>query len=116
MKQQYAIKPLLNGKKGNIQLTSNIIIGVLVLIVIVIACFLVFNSLQNAGMFTANSVYANNTNNIIANATQLPVSFASQLPTVGVILGVVLLLTVIGFLIFIVLRFRSAAGGTGAGL
>jgi len=88
-----------------------VIITLLTLVVITIATFLALVSLQNAGIFTASSMAANQTNNIINNITSGATAFYANVPTFFVLLGVVVLILIISIVIVAVTRFAPGAGG-----
>ncbi|GAH51207.1 unnamed protein product [marine sediment metagenome] len=106
----------MKSKKGQVGLEgiTKFIVGALVLAVTVIAVFLALTSLQNAGIFTAGSQAANDTDLIIGNVTTGATQFFTFIPTILTLLGVVLLMIAIAVLIVVVRRAGGA--GTGGGL
>ena len=109
-------KPLVpKNKKGavveTLRLVGAVILTLLTLAVITIAVFLALSSLQNAGIFTAGSQSANDTNVIIKNITTGTTNFFAQIPTIMTILGIVALIGAIVLIIY----FVSRMGGGGKG-
>lgn len=102
-------------KKGAVVETLNlvgaVILTLLTIAVITIAVFLALTSLQNAGIFTANSQPSNQTNNIINNITVGTTNFFTQIPTIMTILGIVALIGAVVLIIY----FVSKMGGAGRG-
>lgn len=108
---------LLKNKKGilGLETVRVVIVTLLILAVTAIAVFLALTSLQNAGIFTAQSSAANNTAIIIDNITSGTTDFFQNVPTFMVLLGVVVLLLIIAIVLVVVGRFGTGAGGAGAG-
>lgn len=109
-----SIQSILNRKmnrKGifGLDAVGNVMLTVLTLVVTAIAVFLALSSLQNAGIFTAGSANANNTNYIIANTTQGATSFFTNVPTIFTVLGVVAIILVISLIIYAVKRFSQGS-------
>lgn len=109
------LKPLMKSKKGvlGLDIVKQVIFTLLVLAVVAIALFLALTSLNNAGIFTANSKAANDTNLIINNITSGTTTFFGNIPTIMTILGVVIIIAAITIIIAYVSRFgggRSEAG------
>lgn len=102
-------------KKGavveTLKIVGAVILTLLTIAVITIAVFLALTSLQNAGIFTAGSQSANQTNNIINNITVGATGFYTQIPTIFTILGVVALISAVVLIIY----FVSRLGGSGKG-
>ena len=101
------MKNLFKDKKGILGLDTvkSVIISLLVLAVISIASFLALTSLQNANIFPAGSISANQTSNIIANITTGTAVFFTNVPTFFTLLGVVVLILIIAIVIVAVTRF-----------
>lgn len=102
------MRKLMN-KRGmfGLEAVGNVMLTVLTLVVTAIAVFLALSSLQGAGIFTAGSQNANNTNAIIANTTAGTTSFFTNVPTIFTVLGVVAIILVVGLIIFAVRRFSQ---------
>lgn len=96
-------------KKGvlGLELSRSVIVTLLVLAVTAIAVFLALVSLQDAGIFTANSQAANDTDLIIGNITTGVVAFFDFTPTWMILLGVAVLIAIIAIVIFAVTRLEG---------
>ena len=107
------LKPL--NKKGvlGLNLVGSVIMTLLTLAVITIAVFLALTSLNNAGIFTAGTQTANDTNTIINNITSGTTSFFKQIPTIMTVLGVVVLILAVAIIIVAVRRFGGGGAETG---
>lgn len=103
-------------KKGQvIDLTSNTVISVMVLVFVVVAVLFGIAALDPSTFFTTGTPEANATKSLTGNLTKgVGVDFAGKLPTVFLVLGVVLALSAIAVLIMYVRRM--GAGGTGSSL
>lgn len=86
-----------------------VIVTLLVLAVVAIAVFLALVSLQGAGLFTAGSQAANDTDNIINNITSGTTDFFENIPTVMTILGAVVIILAVVLIIVAVGRIRAGA-------
>jgi hypothetical protein len=85
-------------------LASIALIGVIMLIL--------FGNLSGNLGFAASNVGLNNTNAVIGNYTTSVVNTAAQFPTVGTILGVGVLITIlIALLIFAISKMMKVSGG-----
>lgn len=95
-----------------------VIIFLLILAVTAIAVFLALTSLQNAGIFTANSQAANQTDQIIGNITTATTDFFANSSTFMVLLAVVVILLIVALVLVAVGRFGAvgAGGPRGGGL
>jgi hypothetical protein len=102
-------------KKGavveTLKIVGAVILTLLTIAVITIAVFLALTSLQNAGIFTAGSQSANQTNNIINNITVGATGFYTQIPTIFTILGVVALISAVVLIIYFVSRLGGGKSG-----
>lgn len=111
--QKLSLMP--RSKKGQVletfKLVGGVILTLLTLAVITIAVLLALTSLQNAGIFTANSVGANATNVIINNITGGTTNFFTQIPVIFTILGVVALIGAVILIIFYVSRIGTGGRG-----
>lgn len=110
------LKMYMNNKRGQmgglIGLPGAVVIGLLILVVIVIAMFLAFNSLTGSGIFAAGSQSYNDTLNITETTTTGVKAFWQNVPTVFTILGVVLILGALGLLIVLVIGWARMQGGS----
>lgn len=94
--------------------TTNTVVAIMIFIFIVFAVLFAIATLNPASFFTAGSASANATTALQDNTTSLVSNVSNQLPTVGKVLGIVLILGVIALLIVIILRFRGTGGGDGS--
>ena len=90
---------------------AEVIVFLLTLAVTAIAVFLAMVSLQNANLFTAGSVSANNTNAVINNVTNGTTSFFGNIPTIMTILGAVVIILAVTLILFAVSKFSGGAQG-----
>jgi ABC-type phosphate transport system permease subunit len=97
----------LEQKKGQIGLdvVRSTIVAFLVLAVLGIAIFLALSSLQDASLFTASSLGANNTDYVINNVTEATGDFFSNAGTVFSILVAVVIMLAIAIIVAVVNRF-----------
>lgn len=111
------MEKLRKDKRGQVvqtlMIVGAVILVLLTLAVTYIAVNLALTSLQNAGIFTANSQSANQTNNVINNITTGGANFFSQVPTIFTILGIVALIGAIVLIIYFVARIPRGSGGGG---
>jgi len=93
-----------------------LVIGIIALILLIMA--ILFGNLSGNVGFTKYSQGYNDTEHIILNYTESAVNVAEQLPTVGTILGVAILLSVLIFILVFAIRkmmgVTSATGGSNA--
>ena len=89
-------------------------LGLGILAFIALILLILFGNLSGNTGFAVNSQGYNDTQSVINNFTQSQTNMAKQLPTVGIILGVALLLVIlIGVLVFAIKKLMGAAGETG---
>lgn len=99
-------------KKGQVlDLLTSTIIGLLVFLAVVLGVLLAMGSLGRAIILPGQANFA--VNATIDNTSQGITSFVQNIPTAFVVFGVVFILSVVGILIAVVLRFRNAGGGGG---
>jgi uncharacterized membrane protein YidH (DUF202 family) len=106
----------LNKKGQTLDLATGTIVGLVLMIFVVFAVLFGIAALNPASFFTAGSASANATIALQDNTTRVVSNFSQQLPTVGTILGVVLILAALAILILVITRFRSNSGGAGGSL
>jgi len=100
-------------KRGQtLELVSGTTLGFLTLIVLMFSVLYAVSVLNPSSFFTAASANANSTNALTQNLTQGVGSFGSYIPTVFLVLGVVLVLSIIFVLIVYV---RRMGGGSSSG-
>lgn len=110
------MRKLLNKKGqlgGLVNLPGSVMIGLLVLVITAIACFLALSILQTSSLFPTASAGANSTNSIINLTVGGAMQFFNVVPTLFSVLGVVLILGAIGLLLFVIYRFAKGGGGGG---
>jgi hypothetical protein len=107
------MKQIFKDKRGilGLETVRVVIVTLLVLAVTSIAVFLALVSLQDAGIFTADSQAANDTDKIIGNITSGTTDFFANVPTFMILLGVVVLLLIIAIVLVVVGRFGGTTGG-----
>lgn len=110
--EEKAEKMGMNKRGQIINTASGTIIGIVIFLLIVFASLYGIAQLNPSSFFTAGSNSANATQAIQDNLTLMISAFSQRLVVVGTILGVVLVLGVLGLLLFVVLRFRQAAGSS----
>lgn len=98
-------------KKG--QIISGLVAGVAGLIILVIVSLLIVDTLNGAGLLTANGASANATTRLIANYTSGIDNVSSKIPTVMLVGAVVLLF---GAIVLLVQRARQTTSATGGSL
>lgn len=89
-------------------------IGVAIVALVVLIFVIIFGNLSgNVGFATSTQGY-NDTENVILNYTSSAVNTAKQFPTVGTILGVVILLSIlIGLLVYVITKVMGVANKAG---
>ena len=107
------MKRIMNKKGQSIDLATGAVVSLVVMLFIVFALLFGVASLNPSGFFTAGSNSANATIALQDNTTRVISNFSQQLPVLGTILGVVLLLSVLGILIMVILRYRNNTQGAG---
>lgn len=107
------LSPIKKDKRGvlGFETAKEVILTLLVLAVMVIAVFLALTTLNNAGIFTAGSQSANDTNMVINNITTGTVKFFGYIPTIFTILAIVVIILAIALILFAVNRFGGREGG-----
>ncbi len=103
-------------KKGVLGLDTvkNVMVWFLILAVLAISIILALVSLNDSGIFTANSQEANDSSNIVNNITSaLTNDFFDQTGTIFAILIVVVIILAIAIIIAVVTRFGGTGGGGG---
>ena len=102
--------------KGNVQLATTALIGLVVFLFVVFSALYGISVLNPTSFFTAGSNSANATLALQDNTTAMVSNFSQQIPTVGKILGVILILGIIGVMIAVILMFAARARqATGSG-
>lgn len=106
------LPPMKMNKKGQVfDLVIGSVISLLVFLVVVIAVLLAMGSLGRAIILPGQANFA--VNATIDNTSQGITGFAQNIPVAFVVFGIVFILSIVGVLIAIVLRFRNAGGGSG---
>lgn len=105
-------------KKGQVINTATVtLLSILGLIITAFIIFFLIAVLNPASFFTAGSAQANSTNALVANSTEMVSQFSQRLPTVGLLLGLTLLIAVFLIIFFYIQKIRQAGvGGGGGGL
>lgn len=86
------------------------------LALLLIIMIVLFGNLSGNVGFASGTQNYNNTEQVIGNYTSSAVNTAGQFPTIGTLLGVVLLLTMlIGVLIFAIKSFNKVGGSASEG-
>lgn len=100
------LRPLMN-KKGVLGLTTvrDVMILILIIAVIGVSVILALVSLRDAGIFTADSLEDNQTDNIVANISEATSDFFTNTGTIFSILVVVVIILAIAIIIAVVSRF-----------
>lgn len=102
-------------KKGQVfDLVIGSVISLLVFLAVVIGVLLAMGALGNSITLGTNEGRLA-VNATIDNTSQGITKFAQNIPTAFIVFGVIFILAIVGVLISVVLRFRSAGGGA-AGL
>jgi len=96
-------------KKGQFQVATNAIWGVVGFALAVIIALIFIGVLVGGGFFTASSAEQLALNNISTNVTAGVVTVTSKLPTLFTVIGIAIILTVITLLV--VLARRMGMGG-----
>ena len=99
-------------KKGQVlEAIGGTFVGVLVLIVIIFAALYGISALNPTSFFPTGSFNANQTSYLQNNLSYGAGTFAQYIPTVFIVFGVVLILSVISLLILYVRRMQGTSGG-----
>lgn len=107
----------MKNKKGQIlELIGGTVIAFMILIFVIFAVLYGISTLNPSSFFTAGSVNANATSSLTGNLTSGVAQFGSYIPTVLIVLGVVLVLSVIALLILYVRKMQEHSGGSSGGL
>lgn len=109
------IKPMhcmRKNKKGQLGLdvVEGVVFKVLLIAVLVFAAILALVSLRDSGVFTANSLEANQTTNIVNNISTASSDFFSNMGTIFDILAVVVIILAVVIIIVTVRRARGSRG------
>lgn len=103
-----------NGVLG-LEVVKDVVFDFLILAVVGIAVILALVSLQNANIFTAGSVAANQTNSIVGNVSGGLSTFFGSAGTIFSILVVVVIILAIAIIIYAVGKFGHGGEMAGAG-
>ena len=91
-----------------------LVVGIIAFILLLFG--IIFGNLSGSVGFATGSQGYNDTQAIILNYTQSGVNTAAQLPTVGTIIGIVLLIIILlSVLVFVILRLMGITEKTGGG-
>lgn len=87
-------------------LVSGLVFGVAGLVIGVIIAFIIVSTLNNASLLTAASAEADSVGNLSANLTSGVNNIATRIPTILLIAGIVLILSVLAVLVGVWQRMR----------
>jgi uncharacterized membrane protein len=107
----------IKNKRGQLQGVLNLPVQVLLSFMIVLAVFfaglILASTLRSSGVFPAGSLEANSTATATANFSAAGNNFWTQTPTIGTIIGVVLLLGGVFYIIYFFIGRGSEGGRIG---
>jgi len=102
---------LLRNKKGQFELASNVVWGVVAFALAIIVGLIVIGLLTDGGFFTAGSAEENLTLNLSSNLTTGLNTVVAKFPTIFTVIAMAIVLAIIGLLIVIVRKFGFGGGG-----
>jgi|SRR3972149_6505142 len=105
------MKSILSNKKGQFQLATGAIWGVVAFMLAAIVGILVVSTLAGGGFFTAGSAADVVVQNISTNLTTGIGTVSSKLPTIFVVVGIAIVLAIVAILVLIVRRSGMTSGG-----
>ena len=91
------------------------VLGIAIIAFILLIMVIIFGNLSGNVGFATDSVGYNDSQSIILNYTRSATNTSSQLPTVGTIIGIAILLSIlIGLLIFAITKMMGVSGAAGS--
>lgn len=104
------MRSLLNQKRGQFQLPSQIVWGVVGFMLAVIIGLLFVSTLNNGGLFTAGSEEQGAVGNISANLTSGVNTVSAKFPTIFTVVAIAVILAILGVLVVIVKKYGMGGG------
>ena len=108
------LKVLTKNKRGqavSLNLVTSIAIGLFILAMVMIAIIAGGSRITNSNLMGDDETAGNQTQWILSNISDAGAGFFENSATFFAILAVVIILGFIGFMIFVVTRFRGSSGG-----
>lgn len=96
-----------------LEVVKNVVLGLFILALFVVAIFAGAGAIKNSSIFTAGSQEKNDTTLILNNITSSGATFFGNVPTFISILVIVVIMTFLGLLIYAVYRFAGRGGTSG---
>lgn len=101
----------MKNKKGQVlDLVTGTIIGLLVFMAVILGVLLAMGTLGRSIILPGQANFA--VNATIDNTSQGVTSFVQNVPTAFIVFGVVFILSVVGILIAVVMRFKNSGSGS----
>ena len=105
------MKNLLENKKGQFQLASGVVWGVVAFALAIIVGLIVIGLLVGGGFFDATSAEQHTIGNLSTNVTSGLNTVVAKFPTIFTVIAMAIVLAIIGLLIVIVRKFGFGGGG-----
>lgn len=96
-----------------IEIAQAVIMGLFMLILVVIAILVGISTLRNSNLLTAASDEYNTTNALMSNVSKGTAVFAGNIVTFMTVIGIVIIMTFIGLMIYVVRKFAGSKGEQG---